>query len=220
MGLVSLVTLTRTGEPGDLPVSVEPSGVDVAGAVGGAVAEVQAAPPAASSKLAGGQRLGTDPLPTLATLLADRDRAPADRGGESLGRPAGAPAQALAALPLSGPADRASAGESGPAAPGVDAGLTEVDALATASGPWLLLAGLVGAVTLYVRKRQMAARRTATADLGAAARPLSGLSRRWGLRLRARTRLAHSMRPMSPIPVPRDARVPAAPPRPRHLNNS
>jgi hypothetical protein len=111
--------------------------------------------------------------------------------------------------------DAGSAAASTPFA--VDSGVMEVDSLASASGPWLLLAAVLGAVTLYVRRRRMARRTAAARRFDTVARPSSGLLRRWGQRLSAGQRPQRGMRPMSP--VAKATARPGAASRPRHMTN-
>jgi hypothetical protein len=222
MGLVSLVTLTRSGDFGDPPVPVGAAGVGAevdGGLSAGALVEAHAAAPAASPKPGddGDPRVGTEVSGTRVTVAAGREDAPADGGAESLPRTTAAPAQALAIAAQPGLAGSPSAGVGAPPASDTDIGAVGVDSLATASGPWLLLAAALGAVTLYLRKRRTAARRAAVRDRDVAARPPAGLSRHWGLRMLARHRPAHGMRPISPIPGRREATAAAL--RPRHTNN-
>ena len=47
-----------------------------------------------------------------------------------------------------------------------DAGVANVDSLATANGPWLLIMAVVGTVAVYARQRRMARRSAATKQFG------------------------------------------------------
>jgi hypothetical protein len=222
MGLVSLVTLTRSGDPDDPPVPAGPAGLEAeldGDPGGGAVVAARAAAPAASPRPGGDgdPRVGTEVTRTRTTVASGREDARADGASGSLPQTAAARAQAWAATTLPVQASSPNAGSGGLAACDTDNSAAGIDSLAAANGPWLLLAATLGAIVVYLRKRRTTARSAAARVRGAAARPPAGLARHWGLRMLARHRPAHGMRPISLIPARRNATAAAL--RPRHMNN-
>jgi hypothetical protein len=210
MGLVSLVTLTRLGEFGDPPPPVQVSDRDVPVVFGKTLVEAPAAALAAAVRPALALRLGTE--------VFDTPAAPGAPPSETTVRDADVPTRTLARAMSSRVAVAWHPGQSGPVENGPDIGGPEFKSLAVASGPWLILAAVLGAVTLYVRKRRITARKATARRVEAAVPPPAGLWRRWGMRLPARNRLPHDVRAKSltAVPAPRMKGTP----RPRHMTNS
>jgi len=202
--LVSLVTLTRSGELGDLPAPAELARVGPEAAV--VLVEAPAVAPRTAPRLAGPIQQGGEMLrksneagegPLLA--MANADIPDAD---------------GLAAHEKVAPLTSALAGKIGEAVPGVERSAeAEINSLASANGPWLLLITVLGTVALYARRRRLARRAAAASRFDAAVRPTQGLFRLWGLRLPARRGVPHGMRSMRPTHRSNPS------PRPRHLSN-
>jgi hypothetical protein len=210
MGLVSLVTLTRSGELGDIPPPIEPAPQAVAGV---------------APQLETPEALAANP---------GRKSRPAEPGAEAVGRVvvqwnnrpvAAREAESAAAAAPAVDAERAraegmklaDAGRPSQAATTAEGmGETAVESLASAHGPWLLLLAVVGTVAFYTRRRVARSRAAAhCGDVHPAAPP--GLFRRWGLRLPNRAGRPHLKGPVTSGATPRSRCTAAS--RPRHLSN-
>jgi hypothetical protein len=208
MALVSMITLTRAGELGDLPPPAGPDGALLEAA--DALVETRALIPAPALGRPEPNRAGADAPEKLVELgarpLVGLATADIPAAGE-----AAAPAKIV---PLTMAAAE-TIGRGEPAAEGSSA--TPIDALATANGPWLLLITALGTVAFCVRRRRMARRAAAARQFDATRRPAQGLFRLWGLRSPARSGLPHERRSVNST-GPATARSNPAP-RPRHLSN-
>ncbi len=207
--ILSLVTLTRSGELGDLP------------APGGLAGVVPAAPEALVE------------APALAPMTAPRYAGPIQQGAEmprkskELGESA-LLAMASADIPAEdghaasakiAPPTVAIAGQNEGAMPGVEGPAEEtIESLASANGPWLLLITVLGTVALFARRRRLARSAAAASRFHAAVRPTQGLFRLWGLRRIDGRGVPHGMRSMRPTPSASPRSNPS--PRPRHMSNS
>ena len=208
--LLSVVTLTQTGELGDLPAPVDPVAVAAGGGLVAIPAVVSLNPP----RLAGPFPRGAEALRKLAAFWA-RSRAlsaDAEISGDS---EIATSLQLAAVTPLSAVADP-EAGRGGSAT--ADEGVPNVESLATANGPWLILIGVLGTVTLYARQRRQARRTAAARRFEKGAQRSKGVYRLWGLRLPAGRGLPHEIRTVGPIGVAK--RRSDASGQPRHMTNS
>jgi hypothetical protein len=211
--LVSLITLTRMGDVGDvtgpLP-NLAPEAHDVPSADAPAVV---AGAPAASNVPEAVRGLGE----TLRRLVAwwARPAAAEDVAAPGTAVTAERPQVAASGSPVLAAASPM-AGEAGGTTQETGSAAAVVKSLATASGPWLLVAGVLGAATVYARRWRLARRKAARhADANLPPVPRPGLFGSLGLR--ARSRPPHARHPASrPLSMPSR---PNAVARPRHLNN-
>jgi methionine-rich copper-binding protein CopC len=202
--LVSLVTLTRSGELGDLLAPAAPPG----------------AKPEPGQALVETPALASRTEPSRAGPIQQEAEAPrkSDQPRQgSLFTVAGVDtpdASRPAAAEMIAPAASALAGKIGEPQSGVERSADDTaDSLASANGPWLLLITVLGSVALYARRRRLARRAAAARRFVTPVRPTPGLFRLWGLRQPARKDLPHAMRSGRPS-------LPSNPfPRPRHLSN-
>src|SRR5262249_48948661 len=73
----------------------------------------------------------------------------------------------------------------------------DVETLATANGPWVMLIAVLGSVALYARSKRMARKRAAARRLENQGQPSPGVFRLWGLRLGTKGQLPHGIRAMN-----------------------
>jgi hypothetical protein len=212
MGLVSLVTLTRTGDPGETIGLDDHSGVEVASAVVVDLPQAPAGGPSSAGRVPRGDQAPEDvgawwvqsPAPT-------RDVTANAAGTDGKAVPADQVTAAAPFGPSTGPGDLEGQGMARPG----DAGDVDIGSLATADGPWFSILAAVGAITVYARRRQ--ARRAAARQSGGVgdAKSSHGLFRLWGPS--AARRPSHGIRsqqaPHAAMPRPNHCS------RPRHMNN-
>jgi hypothetical protein len=199
IGLVSVVTLTRLGDLG------EAGAVDQAAFDPGVLGAVGPLPlPALLAQV--GLVHGGDPAPEA---VAEWKAPPPARGGEV---PLAGDAPGSELVAAQAPPDAlASVGDGASPAGNPDA--VEVGSLLGADGRWCSALAVLGAVTLYVRRR--ARKATTTTGAGVDARPNPGLFRRWG-RSTSRKSSGGVHSPQTPhATAPRSNPCPM----PRHLSN-
>jgi hypothetical protein len=226
VGLVSLVTLTRSGEFGE-PVGPvpdperEPPSVALTGVIPAAEAAATAAAAAtvAVALPAPDSRIGHVENPTRTVLTPEEETStlPGEPGParESLvANEAAGPARTETLVPAGlAVATKSEASQAG-GVPLGDTGTGSVEALATASGPWLLMTAVLATVTLYLRHRRLA-RGKAVRQFSSGGPPARGPFRLWGLRsTQPHWRGAQPGR--TPGPASSRSKTPS---RPRHLIN-